>query len=154
MGFAMERFTPDGGALHQAVYEPLREQILQAVGPVLPEAIGVLLRDDDGTVAGGAWGTAMLGWLQVEGMVVVPALRGHGLGSRLLRDLEQAAANAGCHAAWVDTFEFQARGFYEKLGYARFGTLDDFPLGSHRHFLYRRLAAAVTQDSGPDRHVT
>lgn len=142
MDFVIDSFEPDGGALHQAIYQPLREQIVQAVGPVHTRAVGVLLRDESGEPAGGAWGTAMLGWLQIEGMIVVPALRGHGLGSRLLRGLEQSAVEAGCHAAWVDTFEFQARGFYEKLGYVLFGTLDDFPLGSHRHFLCRRLVEA------------
>lgn len=142
MDFAIDRFEPDGGALHQAIYQPLREQIVKAVGPVETRAVGVLLRDASGEPAGGAWGTAMLGWLQIEGMIVVPALRGHGLGSRLLRGLEQSAVEAGCHAAWVDTFEFQARGFYEKLGYGLFGMLQDFPLGSHRYFLCRQLAAA------------
>ncbi len=40
---------------------------------------------------------------------------------------------------WLDTFAFQAPGFYEKLGYEIFGTLDQFPRGSCRHFLYKRL---------------
>jgi GNAT superfamily N-acetyltransferase len=139
LALSMEPFVPDGGPLHMAMYEPLRAQIRQAVGPVNAKPIGVALRGQRGEVAGGAWGTALLGWLQIDGMVVVPELRGQGLGAALLHKLEQAAQEAGCHAAWVDTFEFQARGFYEKQGYCCFGSLQDFPRGSQRHYLFRRF---------------
>ena len=57
---------------------------------------------------------------------------------------EREAVNRGCHGAWLDTFEFQARGFYEKLGYEVFGSLDDNPRGSRRFFLRRRLEDAAS----------
>ncbi|MDR8726188.1 hypothetical protein FEQ05_01456 [Burkholderia pseudomultivorans] len=37
------------------------------------------------------------------------------------------------------TFQFQARPFYEKLGYVRFGELADYPLGHARIFLKKIL---------------
>jgi len=39
---------------------------------------------------------------------------------------------------WLDTFEFQARGFYERLGYTCFGELKNYPTGS-RFFMSKRL---------------
>jgi hypothetical protein len=33
----------------------------------------------------------------------------------------------GHSGVWVDTFEFQAPGFYQKLGYEVFGVLPDHP---------------------------
>jgi hypothetical protein len=39
----------------------------------------------------------------------------------------------------VDTYGFQAPGFYERMGYAEFGRLEDFPPGSARHFLWKSL---------------
>jgi hypothetical protein len=39
----------------------------------------------------------------------------------------------------LDTFEFQARGFYEKLGFELFGTLDDHPVGHCRFFLCQQF---------------
>jgi hypothetical protein len=39
----------------------------------------------------------------------------------------------------VDTYDFQALGFSERLGYAVFGRLDDFPAGHTRFFLQKSL---------------
>ena len=40
---------------------------------------------------------------------------------------------------WLDTFAFQARPFYEKLGFSVFGTIEDHPRGSRRFFMQKRL---------------
>ncbi|MDB5536981.1 MAG: Acetyltransferase family protein, partial [Devosia sp.] len=40
---------------------------------------------------------------------------------------------------WLDTFSFQARPFYEKLGYSVFGTIPDYPPGGARYFLSKTL---------------
>ena len=62
-------------------------------------------------------------------------LRGQGVGTRAhaaRRGLGRATQ--GLIGIWLDTFEFQARGFYEKLGFTVFGTLEDHPVGSRRYF--------------------
>ena len=38
----------------------------------------------------------------------------------------------------AEQLSFQARGFYEKLGYQEFGRLD-YPPDHHRHFMRKRL---------------
>jgi ribosomal protein S18 acetylase RimI-like enzyme len=48
--------------------------------------------------------------------------RRRGVGRELMAQAEARAVERGCHAAWLDTFSFQARSFYEKLGYGEFGT--------------------------------
>ncbi len=53
----------------------------------------------------------------------------------------EEAARRGCRYAWLDAFSFQARGFYEKLGYTVLGTLEDSPPGHSRYFLKKNLAA-------------
>src|ERR1700733_998696 len=50
------------------------------------------------------------------------------------------ALERGCHSAWVDTFSFQAPGFYPKLGYEVFGELD-YPPGPRRIFFQKHLEA-------------
>lgn len=53
---------------------------------------------------------------------------------------EAEAIVRGCHGAWLDTFEFQARPFYEHLGYNCFGTLPEYPKGFSRFFMQKMLA--------------
>jgi hypothetical protein len=43
---------------------------------------------------------------------------------------------------WLDTFEFQAAGYYEKLGYSRFGMIEDHPICHSRLFFKKRLKPA------------
>jgi hypothetical protein len=40
----------------------------------------------------------------------------------------------------LSTFSFQARPFYEKLGYEVFATLEDCPVGHCEYFLRKQLA--------------
>jgi GNAT superfamily N-acetyltransferase len=105
--------------------------------------LAVLLRDAAGVVEGGLWGRTAWSWLYVENLVVPPARRGQGLGRRLLAMAEEAATARGCIGARLDTYSFQARGFYEKLGYRVTGRIDDCPPGETRWSMAKRLDAPM-----------
>lgn len=96
-------------------------------------------RDLHGHVDAGLNGFTSWGWLFVKLLWVSEPLRGMGMGSRLLAAAEAEARTRGCRGVWLDTFGFQARGFYEKRGYRLFGELGDFPAGYSRFFLEKRL---------------
>ena len=66
-------------------------------------------------------------------------IRRTGLGRKILIEAEREAIIRGCRGAWLDTYSFQARGFYERLGYTVFGMIDDYPPGQQRVFLYKKL---------------
>ena len=51
----------------------------------------------------------------------------------------QKAIERGCTNAHLDTFSFQARPFYEKLGYRVFGTLENHPAGHQHYFMTKSL---------------
>jgi len=108
-------------------------------GPSGYQPLAVLLRDAAGLTIGGLWGRSVYDWLYIDFLAVPERLRGKGVGSQLMRQAEAAAVARGLVGVWVDTYGFQARGFYEKLGYEIFGTLDDHPRGSHRFFFRKRL---------------
>jgi GNAT superfamily N-acetyltransferase len=107
---------------------------------VEPRPLAVLLSDPDSdAIVGGLYGTTWISYLQVNLLFVPEKLRGAGIGSKLIMEAEAEAIRRGCSAATLDTFSFQARGFYERLGYSVFGTLDDYPPGHSRFFLTKRL---------------
>jgi GNAT superfamily N-acetyltransferase len=105
--------------------------------PFSSERFALLLRDDVGVVAAGLSGVLSWAWLFVEALWVGEALRGQGIGRALMAGAEDFARAKDCHSAWLDTF--QAGGFYTRLGYERFGVLEDYPPGQSRLFLRKRL---------------
>lgn len=105
-----------------------------------PRNIALALRDPQtGKTLGGL--TARIGYSRmfVELLFVPETLRGRGLGEKLMQQAENVARRSGCSGIWLDTFSFQAPGFYEKLGYSTFGTLADYPPGHSRYFLHKPL---------------
>ena len=100
-------------------------------------AVGAFLRDADGTIVGGVTAYTHWDWLAIELLWVEKSLRGKGWGTRLMDALETRADAMGCRHAYLDTFDFQARPFYEKRGYVVFGQLPGFPAGHTRFFLVK-----------------
>lgn len=119
-----------------AVLAPLIAHADKAIGqPSAPRPIAFLIKDDSGAVVGGLSGRMLFDWLFVELLVVPEALRGSGIGKKLMQQAEDFARAEGLAGMWLDTFSFQARPFYEKLGFSVFGTLDNHPRGGQRYFL-------------------
>ena len=108
--------------------------------------LAVFARDADGRIVGGARGTTNWNWLHIGLMWVSEAQRGRGLGRRIITAMETAGRERGCLRAHLDTFSYQARPFYEKLGYEVFAVLDDYPPGHQRFFLRKTLVPDATVD--------
>jgi GNAT superfamily N-acetyltransferase len=101
--------------------------------------LAVLLRDEQGAVLGGLLGRTGWAWLYVENFALPPALRGQGFGQRVLAAAEAEARARGCIGARLDTYTFQARGFYERHGYQVVGAIPDCPPGQTRFTMIKRL---------------
>ena len=108
-------------------------------GPSGRRPLALLVRDEDSEILGGLWGRSGRGWLFIDLLGLPPALRRDGLGTRLMLKAEEEARRRGCVGIYLDTFTFQARPFYEKLGYAVFAQIDGYPGGHTRFFLSKRL---------------
>jgi ribosomal protein S18 acetylase RimI-like enzyme len=101
--------------------------------------LAFLLRDAAGEVLGGVLGDIWGGWLHISFLWVARPLRGRGWARRLMQAAERYAVERGAHDANLETFSFQARPLYEKLGYQVFAQLDDFPPGHTKYFLRKKL---------------
>ena len=122
----------------------------ERAGPGEWRPIAAVLHDDAGDPVGGLLGTTSYGWLFVEMLFVPDAMRGRGVGTQIMRGVEAEAAARGCRGAWLDTFEFQARGFYERLGYSVFAQLDDYPAGFSRFFMRKSWRPIGSAEGGPE----
>ncbi|KHL25179.1 GCN5 family acetyltransferase [Croceibacterium mercuriale] len=126
----------------EAVLAPLRAYNVSHAGDPRIRPVAILLTDEAGNRVGGLWGRCGYDWLFVELLAVPEEHRGGGYGRALMHQAETIARSNGCVGIWLDTYEFQARGFYEKLGFEIFGTLDDHPVGQKHFFLRKRLPQA------------
>ena len=108
--------------------------------PYAPRPLVMVLSDPDSDdILGGLYGSTGFSYLYVNLLFIPESMRRGGIGRKLMLEAEAEAIRRGCRAAVLDTFSFQARGFYEKLGYSVFGTLDDYPPGHSRFYLTKRL---------------
>ena len=110
----------------------------QVAPPSNHRRLAVIARDERHLV-GGASGYTNWGWLFVSHLWVDAEHRRKGLGSALMPQVEEAATTRGAGSAHLDTYDFQALGFYRRLGYRIFGELDDYPPGHTRYFLMKTL---------------
>ncbi|MBW4672075.1 MAG: GNAT family N-acetyltransferase [Cyanomargarita calcarea GSE-NOS-MK-12-04C] len=102
------------------------------------EPLAIFIRDANNEIVGGLVAETYWGWMFISHLWVKEALRGQGYGRKLMVLAEEEAKKRGYFNIFLDTFSFQAVGFYQKLGYEIFGTLEDFPQGHQRYFLQKR----------------
>lgn len=91
--------------------------------------------EEDGICVGGINAFQLDTLLMVDRLWVVESYRGRGLGRQLLSAVEERGRALGAKLVELNTFGFQAPGFYEKMGYHLFGTLDP-AVGQWGHYFY------------------
>jgi GNAT superfamily N-acetyltransferase len=101
--------------------------------------ICAVARDPEGRVRGGLQGVVVGAWLAMDLVWVEESYRRKGLGSRLLAEAEAEGLRRGCKWAILATFDYQAPDFYSRRGYVEYGRMEDFPWGSTRFQLKKRL---------------
>ena len=87
----------------------------------------------------GLLGATGWGWLNIDILFVELVQRKSGLGRELVQRAIDIARARGCIGAMLDTFDFQARGFYEKQGFSVFGELANMPPGHVRYWMQRGI---------------
>ena len=126
-------------ALRAQILAPLSAFNDAAAGPGHWGGLAVAVRDAAGEVVGGLWGRTGYGFLFVELLALGPA-RGQGLGREVMAVAETEARRRGLLGMWLDTWTFQAPGFYEKLGFTECGRIREYPPGHDRVFYEKRFA--------------
>lgn len=115
------------------------------------QTLTLFVRAGSGQIVGGLLGYTHWRWLFVQNLWVAERLRGSGYGRTLMLSAESEARGRGCQHAYLDTFDFQALAFYQKLGYELFGQLDDYPPGHTKYFLQKRhLTDSDPTKASPD----
>lgn len=90
------------------------------------------VRDQQGQLVGGLNAYISFRWLFITHLWIEEDARGRGLGTQLLKLAEQEAVRRNCIHIHLDTFDFQAAGFYTARGFEVYARLEGCPPGHTR----------------------
>ncbi|MFL6230190.1 MAG: GNAT family N-acetyltransferase [Pyrinomonadaceae bacterium] len=121
----------------QAIHKGLTTYGNQCAPPRNYHSLSLVVRNSEGRAVAGLLGSTIWDWLQVDALWVEESMRGRGFGTRLLAEAEQRALARGCGKARLDTFDFEARSFYEERGYVVYAELVGFPDGHRQFHMYK-----------------
>jgi GNAT superfamily N-acetyltransferase len=103
------------------------------------QRLAIFVRDAQQAIRAGLDGWTWGGSGEIRSLWVDAALRGQGVGAKLMQAAEHEARARGCTQLMLGSFSFQAPRFYQSLGYEVFAVLDDHPRGHQLYLLYKRL---------------
>jgi ribosomal protein S18 acetylase RimI-like enzyme len=118
----------------------INEHDVQVTGEDPERWYSVFLLNARGKTVGGAAGLTSWGLCEVSALAVAPEHRGKGWGRRLVQAVEKLAARRGCTHVHLHSMNFQAVGFYRKLGYRKMAELVGRRGVYTRFFLSKALA--------------
>ncbi len=102
--------------------------------------LAVKVTGEKGEVVAGSSARTFGNWMLLDTLWVSDEMRAHGLGSRILAQMEASAKNRGCKFVLLDTLNFQARPFYEKHGYQVQWTQNFYPKTGCKYFMVKELS--------------
>jgi GNAT superfamily N-acetyltransferase len=102
--------------------------------------LSYVLKGDTGQIIAGINATLYC-WniMYVDILYVDYSHRGQGYGRLLLDKTESKAQSLGGYMSHLDTFDWQAKEFYEHLGYTVFGILENCPPGHDRYYMKKEF---------------
>ena len=94
---------------------------------------------ENNELVGGAVGIIRFGWYFLEELWLNENYRGKKIGTKLIQKIEECAKENNVIGIRMETWSFQARGFYEKMGYTVWAEIKDCPPGTIDYFLKKEL---------------
>lgn len=106
----------------------------------LRQPLGLKKLNDTGEIIAALTGRTFGNWFYLESFWLDKQYRGQGLGKAMLVEAEQIAKQRGCRYVLLDTLNFQAKPFYQRLGYQVTWTQLDYPFdGGAKYFMQKTL---------------
>jgi GNAT superfamily N-acetyltransferase len=121
------------------IYNGLDKYAQQKMGYRSFKPFGFLVHAANGVLLAGCTGVIMYGVTYIKLLWVEEELRGKGLGQELLNKTEAFAVEKKCRYITVDTFSWQAKEFYEKMGYTIEHVYDGYDGDSKFYFFRKKL---------------
>ncbi|MCW8418685.1 GNAT family N-acetyltransferase [Fluoribacter dumoffii] len=125
--------------ISKIIYENLKKFNESIIGKYEAKPFVIYAKNDESEVFGGIKGDLFGSMCRVFTVWIHERYRGKGLGRRLFEKLDVFAKENHCNMIQLDTAEFQAKGFYEKMGYQVVATLPENFMGYTSYILRKKL---------------
>ncbi|MFW9955730.1 MAG: GNAT family N-acetyltransferase [Candidatus Thorarchaeota archaeon] len=124
-----------------SIYSGLGKNIIEKTGmSELGKPLRIFMHNEQDEIVGGLAGNIFGGWIYISLLWIDKSIRGKGYGTKLMQMAQKEAIKSGCKHIHLDTYSFEARPFYERLGFEVFAVLEDYPQGHNKFFLKKHLA--------------
>lgn len=114
----LERFNTVPKEYEEILYRGISEDAFEVKGMPPIKGYSVFMKDSEGRVKGGVSGSIFFGSLYIDSLWVEKAFRGLGWGTKLMQEAEKIGVEHGCRFATLNTMDWEALPFYQKLGYS------------------------------------
>lgn len=94
---------------------------------------------DNNKLIGGAIGFVEYNWYFLDLFYIDEEYRGRDIGTNLIKQIEEFAKKENLTGVRMETWDFQARGFYERNGYEVFAEIKDCPPGTTNYYLKKEF---------------
>ena len=94
---------------------------------------------DNDKLIGGAIGFVEYNWYFLDLLYIDEEYRNRNIGTNLIKEIEKFALKEHLTGVRMETWNFQAKGFYEKNGYSVFGEIKDCPPGTIDYHLKKEF---------------
>lgn len=94
---------------------------------------------DNEKLIGGAIGYVLYNWYFLDLLWIEESYRGKNIGTSLIKRIEEYAKKESLTGIRMETWNFQAKGFYEKMGYKIYATIEDCPPGTINYFFRKKI---------------
>lgn len=94
---------------------------------------------DNDKLIGGAIGFVEFNWYFLDLLYIDEEYRNRNIGTNLIKEIEKFALEEHLTGVRMETWNFQAKGFYEKNGYSVFGEIKDCPPGTIDYYLKKEF---------------
>ncbi|CAM3907480.1 acetyltransferase [Vibrio aerogenes CECT 7868] len=124
----------------ETIYQGLGQFNQKHVPEIDDQAFAFFIRDESGAVIGGLTGFIYITSIQIRFLWLSEALRNQGTGRQLIEQVENEAKQRNIPNIAVDTYTFQAPGFYELCGFDEIGRYKDYlTQGVDKIFYHKRV---------------
>jgi ribosomal protein S18 acetylase RimI-like enzyme len=123
----------------EILYHGISEGAFHAKGLSSIRPFSIFIKDQKENVFGGVSGTLFYGSLYVDSLWIDKTLRHQGWGTKLIREAENIGRKQGASFVTLNTMDWEALPFYQKLGYSIEFTREGYEKNSKMFMLRKNL---------------